>query len=104
MTIEQQLDELACLEYPKKVDVVDQVMAEVGKKPYLRPAHKNVRWRYIGTIAAAAVVALVAVNVVVFNTRSNDNSGVGVSIVADNDWNTVEEEAVDTNKTIATNI
>lgn len=104
MTIEQQLDELSGLEYPKKVDVVDQVMAEVSKKPYLRPVHKNVRWQRIGTIAAAAVVALVAVNVAVFGNRSNDNSGVGVSIAADNDWNTIEEEAVDTNKAINTNI
>ena len=99
MTIEQQLDELAGLEYPKKVDVVDQVMAEVEKKPYLRPVHKQVRWQRIGTIAAAAVVALVAVNVVVFNSSNTDNSSQGISIAPDNDWSTVEEEAIDTNKT-----
>ena len=104
MTIEQQLDELACQEYPKKVDVVDRVMAEVEKKPYLRPVNNRVNWQRISVIAAAAVVALVAVNVVVFNTGSLDNGSQGLPIAQDNDWNTVEEEAVDTNITIAPTI
>lgn len=104
MTIEQQLDELAGLEYPKKVDVVDQVMAEVEKKPYLRPVHGRVNWRNVSTIAAAAVVALVAINVVVFNGHSLDNGTQGIPIAQDNDWNTVEEEAVDTNNTVTPTI
>ena len=104
MTIEQQLDELAGQEYPKKVDVVDRVMAEVEKKPYLRPVHNRVNWQRISVIAAAAVVALVAVNVVVFNTGSLDNGSQGIPIAQDNDWNTVEEEAVDTNITITPTI
>ena len=101
MTIEQQLDELAGLEYPKKVDVVDRVMAEVEQKPYLRPVHRFNHWQRIGTIAAAAVVALVAVNVVLFNTGSLNNDGTGsmVSQVDDySSWNTVEAVA-DSSKT-----
>ncbi|MBR4505427.1 MAG: hypothetical protein IKP21_01475 [Bacteroidales bacterium] len=99
MTIEQQLDELSGLEYPKKVDVVDQVMAEVEKKPYLRPVHGRVNWQRISAIAAAAVVVLVAVNVVVFNNLGHDNGSQGIPVAQDNDWNTIEEEAVDTNNT-----
>ena len=98
MTLEQQLDELAGQEYPKKVDVVDRVMAEVEKKPYLRPVHRRVNWQRITAVAAAAVVALVAVNVVVFNNHSYDNNGVGSTIAQDNDWNTVEEAVNDTVK------
>lgn len=104
MTIEQQLDELAGLEYPKKVDVMDRVMAEVEKKPYLRPVRKHVSWQRVTTIAAAAVVALLAVNVVVFNSGSLDNGSQGLPIAQDNGWSTVEEEAVDTNITTAPTI
>ena len=100
MTIEQTLEQLAGLEYPKKVDVVDRVMAEVGQKPYLRPVHSRHGWQRIGAIAAAAVVALVAINVVVFNSSSTDNGGQGITIATDNGYGTVEEEAIDTNKTV----
>lgn len=100
MTMEQQLDELARLEYPKKVDVVDKVMAEVGQKPYLRPVHKPIRWQRIATIAAAAVIGLVAVNVVLFNSGTTDNASQGISVPSDNTWTTVEDEALDTNKTV----
>lgn len=92
MTTEQQLDELARLEYPKKVDVVDKVMAEVGQKPYLRPVHKPIRWQRIATIAAVAVV--------LFNSGTTDNASQGISVPSDNTWTTVEDEALDTNNTV----
>lgn len=98
MTIEQTLEQLAGLEYPKKVDVVDRVMAEVGKKPYLRPAHRNVSWQRISTVAAAAMVALVLVNVALFHFHSYDNEGMGSMIAQVNDyssWNTVEDAAAE---------
>ena len=61
MTLEQRLDQLAQLQYPHKVDVVDSVMTQVSQRPYLRPVRRSVTWRYI-SIAAAAVVALFIVN------------------------------------------
>lgn len=104
MTLEQQLDELAGQEYPKNVDVVDRVMAEVEKKPYLRPVHRRVNWQRISTVAAAAMLALVAVNVIVFNSRSLDNATQGLPVVQEDGWSTIEEEAVDTNITIMSTI
>lgn len=97
MTLEQQLDQLAQLQYPHKVDVVDSVMAQVTQRPYLRPVRRSVTWRYIGIAAAAAVVALFMVNITIFRPSSYSNEDMGFAIAQFNDyssWNTVEEAAV----------
>lgn len=96
MTLEQQLDKLAQLQYPHKVDVVDSVMAQVTQRPYLRPVRRSVTWRYI-SIAAAAVVALFIVNITIFRPAAYSNEDMGFAIAQFNDyssWSTVEEAAV----------
>lgn len=97
MTIEDTLEQLSRQQYPHQVDVVERVMAQVEKHPYLRPMHRRaVNWQRIGAVAAAAVVALVAVNVTLFHDNY-DNEGMGSMIAQVNDystWNTVEESAV----------
>ena len=100
MTIDERLEQLAGLEYPGKVDVVDRVMAEVSKKPYLRPVHRKVSWQRISAVAAAAAVLLVVVNIAVFHPFGYDDEGLGTMIAQVNDyssWNTVEEAAYDDN-------
>jgi hypothetical protein len=97
MTIEDTLEQLSHQQYPHQVDVVDRVMAQVEQHPYLQPVrHRVVSWQRIGAVAAAAVVALVAVNVTLFHDNY-DNEGMGSMIAQVNDystWNTVEEAAV----------
>lgn len=69
MNIDEQLKQLSQQTYPKQVDVVDSVMAEVRKHPYLQPvatpaAPRKMRWVPWASIsAAAAVVGLVVLNV-----------------------------------------
>ena len=98
MTIEETLQQLSKQQYPHQVDVVDRVMAEVGQKSYLQPVRRTVSWQRISAIAAAAVVALLAINIAVFNSTSYDDEGLGSMIAQVNDyssWNTVEEYAVE---------
>lgn len=97
MNIEQTLEQLAAQQYPQKVDVVDRVMAEVSKQPQLRPTYRKINWQRASAFAAAAVVALIAVNVLSVHTRSYDEADMGSMIAQVNDyssWNTVEEAAV----------
>ncbi len=98
MTIDEGLKELARLEYPKKVDIVDKVMAEVSKKPYLRPVHKVQPWqRIVSTSIAAAIVALI-VNIVVIRTAKYDEDSIGNMISQVNEYDyygyTIEEQAI----------
>ena len=100
MNIDEQLKQLASMEYPERVDVVDAVMAEVQKHPYLQPApqRRRVNWRLVGMAAAAALAALVVVNVAFVGTRSYDEEGMSSMIAQLNDyssWNTVEQVADD---------
>ena len=100
MNIDQQLEQLARLQYPKKVDVVDRVMEQVERQPYLMPAPQrhNARrlWLPVSAVAAAAAV-LLAINVVSLYTHSYDEAGMGRTIAQLNDynaWSTIEEGAV----------
>lgn len=75
MNIDEQLKQLSQQTYPKEVDVVDRVMAEVRKHPYLinpstSPAASQSssstkrRWvPWVSLTAAAAAVGLVVVNI-----------------------------------------
>ena len=48
MTVDESIKELAALRYPGKVDVVESVMAEVSKHPYMRPVRKAVQpWQVV---------------------------------------------------------
>jgi len=98
MTIDEGLKELARLEYPAKVDVVDKVMAEVSKQPYLRPVRKVQPWqRIVSTSIAAAIVALI-VNIVVIRTANYDEDSIGNMISQVNEYDyygySVEEQAI----------
>ena len=97
MTIDQTLEQLARQQYPGKVDVVDRVMAQVEQHPYLqRVTPQRFGWQRFSAIAAAAVVALLAVNVVFFH-NAYDDDGIGSMIAQVNDyssWNSVEYAAV----------
>lgn len=81
MTVDESIKELAALRYQGKVDVVESVMAEVSKHPYMRPVRKAVQpWqRIVSTTVAAAIVALV-VNVVTVRMHSYDEAGIGSMI------------------------
>lgn len=97
MNIDQQLEQLARLQYPRQVDVTDRVMAQVMQHPYLRPRQRSKVWRYMGVAAVAASLALVVVNVTSVYTRPYDVENMGSMISQVNDyssWNTVEEVAV----------
>lgn len=99
MTIDEELKQMAGMTYPGRVDVVEGVMAEVMKHPYLRPVRRSVQpWqRIVSTTVAAAVVALV-VNVIMVRMNSYDEAGIGqmISQVQEYDYygSTVEDGAV----------
>lgn len=101
MTIEQRLDELRKLEYPKQVDIVDAVMNEVSQRPYLQPKHKKAFWQRISAIAAVAAIAIVIINIAIFPPHNYDDEQLGTMIAQVNDyasyssWGTIEEAALD---------
>jgi hypothetical protein len=99
MTIEKQLEQLAAQRCPREVDVVDRVMAEVGRHPYMQPRHKTSRRLvWTGAFAAAAAVAVLLVNVVVINLHSRNTDGMGSMIAQVNDyssWCPVEDAALE---------
>lgn len=95
MNIEEQLQILSRQTYPKQVDVVDAVMAQVRQKPYLQPGaqsraaglshvHRTALWRTVALTAVAAVAALVVINVGAF--RSYDVEGIGSMIASVSDY------------------
>ena len=91
MNIDEQLKELAQQTYPKQVDVVDSVMAEVRKHPYLQPVaqpaatrkHRWVPWATLTAVAAAA--GLVVVNINPSGSYNEDQIGSMMAYVADCD-------------------
>ena len=98
MNIDQTLEQLAHLQYPKQVDVTDRVMEQISQRPYLQPVRHSSRqlWTRISAVAAAAVVVLLAVNLTSVYTRSYDVEGMGSTLAQLNDysaWTTVEEAA-----------
>lgn len=98
MNIDQTLEQLAHLQYPKQVDVTDRVMEQISQRPYLQPVRHGSRqlWTRISAVAAAAVVVLLAVNLTSVYTRSYDVESMGNTLAQLNDyssWNTVEEAA-----------
>lgn len=96
MNIEETLEQLAQQTCPRKVDVVDSVMATVSQHPYLRPVSKHTYWRPIGAAAAAAVALLLAVGIAVPLLRPYDEDDMSSMIAQVNDysaWTSVEDVA-----------
>lgn len=99
MTVDEGLKQLAAKDYPGKVDVVEAVMAEVSKHPYLRPVKKTVQpWRRIVSTTVAAAIVAVVVNVVAVRTNKYDEDGIGQMIAQVQDYDyygsTIEDGAV----------
>lgn len=94
MNTEQLLQELAGVEYPRQVDVVDAVMAEVRKRPYLMPKRRNVVLRRIGLSAAAvAAVAIIAVPALMPKGGSSEPMGDMLASVQSYDYYAAIESA-----------
>ncbi len=97
MNIEETLEQMARQTYSHKVDVVEDVMATVSQRPYLRPVHRQVRWRPVGTAVAAAVALLLVVGFAMPFLRSYNEDDMSSMMVQANDyasWGTVEQAAV----------
>ena len=65
------------MQCPHRVDVVDAVMSQVRQHPYLRPVKRPHIWRQALSIAVAAAIAALIVNVVVVNVQTYDEAGIG---------------------------
>ena len=77
MTIDESLKELASQQYPHQVDVVDAVMSQVRQHPYLRPVKRMRVWQQALSVAVAAAIVALVVNVVVVNMQAYDETGIG---------------------------
>lgn len=93
MNIEEQLQILSRQTCPKQVDVVDAVMAQVRRKPYLRPAHRTALWRTVALTAVAAVAAVVVFNVASFHSYDEEGIGRMMAYVSDYDYYASVESA-----------
>lgn len=60
-------DQLRELRYPDEIDVVDAVMAQVRRKPYMMPSRRRPRVRLVAAVAAV-LIALVGVHTVYWAT------------------------------------
>lgn len=95
MNLEQQLEHLAQTVYPKQVDVVDAVMAQVRQRPYLVLQHRRTLGRRIALSAAAAVaVAIIAVPALMNRTFNEEQIGSMMASVQDYDYYSHVESAV----------
>lgn len=101
MTLDEQLEQLAAMEYPHRVDVRDAVMQQVGALS-VRPLHAAPRtrplWQRMGTAVAAAVALLLGVGIAMPYLRSYDDEGIAGTMAQLGDyssWNTVEDLATD---------
>ena len=88
MNLDEQLEQLARLQNPRQVNVVDSVMAEVRKHPYLQPRRTATAWvkkpATWALTAAAAVAALVVINI---GGPSYDDQQISSMIARVSDYN-----------------
>ncbi len=88
--IEEQLRQLSRQTYPKQVDVVDAVMDTIrkqnsGKKPQHAPASRPL-WPRLAISSAAAVVALVVVNLTLFRSHAYNEDLIGSTMADVSDY------------------
>ena len=73
MNIDQQLQQLASLRYPKQVDVVEGVMARVAaQRRAVLPFYQRSSFRIIVSGAVAAALLVLAVNTTVVRHQAAD--------------------------------
>ena len=98
MTIDEGLQELARQQYPRKVDVVEGVMAQVRQHPYLQHVHRVHTWQRIASSAVAAVLLAIVVSTVVIRVQASNDAGLGSMIAQVQDYgyygSAVEEPAL----------
>lgn len=112
MNIDEQLQTLSRQTCPKQVDVVDAVMAQVRQHPYMMPhvetriaaspqpaaspSHRKVLWRRVTLSAAAAVAALVVLNISLRPSSYNEAQiSDMMAYVSDYDYYLPVEEAAE---------
>lgn len=96
MTLDEQLEQLAGLRYPRQVDVVERVMARVATLPQPQARTSRPLWPRAATVAAAAVAVLFVVGIATPLFRPYDEEGMGTMLAQVNDygsWSSIEEAA-----------
>ncbi len=98
MNIDQTLEQMAHLQYPHQVDMVDRVMAQVSSmpQPKVHSPRRIIPFTVVWT-AAATVALILIVNITGLFHHSYDDASIGSMIAQVNDyssWGTVEEAAV----------
>ncbi|MBQ9417760.1 MAG: hypothetical protein IJU19_04185 [Bacteroidales bacterium] len=95
MTLDQALNNIARMQYPRQVNVVDGVMSRIATHPKLHPlsaaAH---RWRILSAAAMLALAVGTGIYFLVPKTASEE--ALETMLVQYNDfssWNTIEEAA-----------
>jgi hypothetical protein len=101
MTIEEKLKEVGALQCPVRVDVVDSVMERVRQKELHEVAGSSLPKRLFtwgGSLAAAAVVALLLVNVLAVKPVATSDQQLGEMIASLQDFESygaVEDAALE---------
>ena len=90
MNIEEQLRLLSHQTYPHQVDVVDAVMDTIRKQPLSMktqpaPAPRPL-WPRLAVSSAAAVIALVVVNLTLFRSHTYNEALIGNTIADVSDY------------------
>ena len=101
MTLDEQLEQLAAMEYPHRVDVRDAVMQQVESLP-IRHLHtarpSRPLWQRMSAAVAAVATLLLGVGIAMPYLRSYDDEGIAGTMAQLGDyssWNTVEDIATD---------
>jgi hypothetical protein len=87
MNLDEQLKELAQQRCPRQVDVVEPVMAQV-RRMGAPTASRNVRplWPRLAVSSAAAVIALVVINLTLFRSASYNVAQIGSEMAYVSDY------------------
>ena len=87
MNIDEQLKVLARERCPRQVDVVEPVMAQV-RRMGVPTASRTVRplWPRLAISSAAAVIALLVINITLFRSHSYDEEQIGTTMAYVSDY------------------
>ena len=98
MTVDEGLNQLAAMQCPRKVDVVDGVMAYANAHPYMMPVRRTNVWRRVVSSSVAAVLLAAVASVVVLRIQVNNDAGIGSAIAQVQDYgyysSSIEEAAL----------